>query len=191
MTISRARFGGTGSTRTPSRSSVSGTHRTLHWVPSTKSFVHSWRQSPKGRELPERRCHIPAAIPEVRAREGGRDVAEPDKPCLVRECRAHGLATSPSKALHSSPAGESLTDRLVRAQKLRFWLIEQGGRIGAAASESDVTASQMAAGRLGRSLSIGDARALGAAERAGLPLLTRDRQLRGTAQAFGLLVEGY
>ncbi|MBK8256728.1 MAG: hypothetical protein IPK82_29160 [Polyangiaceae bacterium] len=94
--------------------------------------------------------------------------------------------TAAKEFLRGAPTARTLADRLARGQQLRTWLSVHGGRIGAAAREADVLGSQMAAGRLGRALSVGDARVLLSAEREGLPLLTRDRQLIGVAQAFGL-----
>jgi hypothetical protein len=104
--------------------------------------------------------------------------------------------TAAKEFLKGAPGARTLADRAARGTQLRLWLTANGGRIGAAASESDVLASQVAAGRLGftssrSALTLTDARVLLSAEREGLPLLTRDVALQNIAKAFNLSFEAY
>lgn len=99
--------------------------------------------------------------------------------------------TAAKEYMRGAPTARTLADRLARAQQLRVWLTQQGGRIGAGASEADVIASQMAAGRFGKTLKLGDARVLASAEREGLSILTRDIKFRNILKAFGLPWEPY
>jgi RHS repeat-associated protein len=99
--------------------------------------------------------------------------------------------TAAKEYMRGAPGARTLTDRLARAQRLRFWMQETGAVIAPAASESSVIATQMSVGRLGRALGIGDARVLVTAEQAVAALLTRDAGLRRAAQAIGFVVEVY
>ncbi len=75
------------------------------------------------------------------------------------------------------------------ASDLRNFMTSRGGRIGTAATQSDIQNLQSQATTLGRAVHTGDAAIAGSAIREGLPLLTGDTRLHGFLNAMNALVE--
>ena len=74
---------------------------------------------------------------------------------------------------------------------LRTFLVERGGRVGAAATSDMITGLQSQAATLGRALRLPDAAVLCSAVREGVPLITADTRLLRFINAAGYFGEPF